>query len=173
MGQPYETEREAREAARHVTAGPPASWPHGSHRLIEDACTAAGVQVGAYDHRIIEWLAGWEPATCAVVAGLIARAAEGGQRLPQLDGWAPVAAQALADAIAYRQARRDPDSVDQAGLYRAFGRHLGVEAARPAGVDSESWTCRGCGGPFIGHRPPGDLCRDCSLGGWPVPGGAR
>jgi hypothetical protein len=35
-----------------------------------------GVQLGAYDRRIIDWLANYEPATCAVVASLIARAAE-------------------------------------------------------------------------------------------------
>jgi hypothetical protein len=35
----------------------------------------AGVHLGAYDHQIITWLAGWERSTCAVVAGLISRAA--------------------------------------------------------------------------------------------------
>lgn len=28
-------------------------------------------------------------------------------------------------------------------------------------IDSESWTCRGCGGPFIGHRPADDTCPSC------------
>lgn len=28
-------------------------------------------------------------------------------------------------------------------------------------VDSETWRCRGCGGSFIGHRTPDDLCNDC------------
>jgi hypothetical protein len=32
-------------------------------------------------------------------------------------------------------------------------------------VDSESWTCRACGGQMIGHRPADDLCRDCAPGG--------
>ncbi len=45
--------------------------------LIINACGAAGVQLGGYDLRIIGWLAGWEPQTCAVVAGLIERAAAG------------------------------------------------------------------------------------------------
>jgi hypothetical protein len=46
-------------------------------RLLEDACAAAGVTLGAYDRGILRWLAGWGPETCAVVAGLITRAAKG------------------------------------------------------------------------------------------------
>jgi hypothetical protein len=34
-------------------------------------------------------------------------------------------------------------------------------------LDSELWTCLGCGGQMIGRRPAGDLCRYCA------PGGAR
>jgi hypothetical protein len=29
----------------------------------------AGVQLGAYDQRILLWLAGYEPSTCAAIAG--------------------------------------------------------------------------------------------------------
>jgi hypothetical protein len=47
--------------------------PHNA-RMLEDACTAAGVELGAYDRRIIAWLAGWEPQTVAVICGLISRA---------------------------------------------------------------------------------------------------
>jgi hypothetical protein len=76
MSGPFETERQAADAARHIYDSPPGTgaWGDGNHRLMEDACTAAGVELGAYDHRILLWLAGWEPATCAVVAGLITRA---------------------------------------------------------------------------------------------------
>jgi hypothetical protein len=76
MSGPYETERQAADATRHIYDSPPGTgaWGDGNHRLMEDACTAAGVQLGAYDHRILVWLAGWEPATCAVIAGLITRA---------------------------------------------------------------------------------------------------
>ena len=42
--------------------------------MLLDACADAGSQVGAYDLRILHWRANYEPATCAVVAGLIARA---------------------------------------------------------------------------------------------------
>jgi hypothetical protein len=75
MTQPYESEREARAAVQHITASSPGSWEDGMRRLLEDACRAAGVQLGAYDHRILLWLAGWEPQMCAVVAGLVTRAA--------------------------------------------------------------------------------------------------
>jgi hypothetical protein len=46
-------------------------------RMITQACDAAGVELGAYDRRIVAWLAGWEPQTCAVVAGMITRAGAG------------------------------------------------------------------------------------------------
>jgi hypothetical protein len=42
--------------------------------MLIDACAAAGVRTGDHDDPIIEWLARWEPATCAVIAGLITRA---------------------------------------------------------------------------------------------------
>jgi hypothetical protein len=79
---PYDTERQAREtpAARAVyeafSADPGAGKmaPH-NLRMLLDAIQDAGVHIGAYDVRILEWLAGYEPATCAVIAGLITRAA--------------------------------------------------------------------------------------------------
>lgn len=43
--------------------------------LLEGACEAAGLTLGGYDRRILRWLAGWEAQICAVVAGLITRAA--------------------------------------------------------------------------------------------------
>jgi hypothetical protein len=78
---PYETERQAANAARHIYDSDPGTgaWGTGNHKLLEDACTAAGVHLGAYDQGILLWLAGWEPSTCAVIAGLIRRA-HGGQR---------------------------------------------------------------------------------------------
>lgn len=42
--------------------------------MITGACEAAGVELGAYDRRIIGWLGNWEPQICAVIAGLITRA---------------------------------------------------------------------------------------------------
>jgi hypothetical protein len=71
---PFDTEREAAAAVQHITSNPTEAWRDGMHRHLEQACAAAGVELGAYDHAILLWLAGWEPATVAVIAGLIARA---------------------------------------------------------------------------------------------------
>jgi hypothetical protein len=71
---PFETEYEARASVQHITGSTPGSWTDGNHRLLEDACRAAGVGLGAWDHRILLWLAGWEPSTVAVIASLIRRA---------------------------------------------------------------------------------------------------
>jgi hypothetical protein len=76
---PYETEAQAREAVRAIYDAAQAPARRGvmaerNHKLLEDACRAARITVGAYDHRILTWLARWEPQTCAVIAGLITRA---------------------------------------------------------------------------------------------------
>jgi hypothetical protein len=74
---PFETEREARAAA-HEVVRPEYGWSilHEPQNLLllERACAAAGVELGAYDRRILDWLAGFEDSMCAVVAGLVARA---------------------------------------------------------------------------------------------------
>lgn len=38
----------------------------------------AGVELGEYDRRIIEWLAGWDSPTVATLASLVVRAREAG-----------------------------------------------------------------------------------------------
>ena len=50
--------------------------PH-NRRMLAEACEAAGVELGAYDAKILDWLSQWEPQTCAVIAGLIGRAHSG------------------------------------------------------------------------------------------------
>jgi hypothetical protein len=86
---PLETERQAMElpAVRAVyeafDADPGAGkmTPHNFLMLVR-ACEAAGVDLGSpssYDRRILAWLAGWEPETCAVVASLITRARAAGK----------------------------------------------------------------------------------------------
>jgi len=67
-------------AVAHITSSPPGSWRDGSLRLLEGACRTAGVHLGAYDEGVLVWLAGGEPWTAAVIAGLIARAYEAGRR---------------------------------------------------------------------------------------------
>jgi len=75
---PFETEREARAAA-HEVVRPEYGWSilHETQNLLllERACAAAGVELGAYDRRILDWRSGFEDSMCAVVAGLVARAA--------------------------------------------------------------------------------------------------
>ena len=81
--QPVETEEQARllPAVRAVYAafdadpGTGKMAPH-SHRLLCEALTAAGVELGGYDHRIAEWLSTWEPQTVAVIAGWVQRASQ-------------------------------------------------------------------------------------------------
>lgn len=80
---PFDTEGQARDlpAVRAVYAafdrdhGTGKMAPH-SYLMLISACEAAGVEMGAYDKRILAWLAGYEPQTCAVICGLISRAAE-------------------------------------------------------------------------------------------------
>jgi hypothetical protein len=43
---------------------------------LRDTLTAAGVELGTYDMRIVNWLAGWEWGTLAVIASWVARAAQ-------------------------------------------------------------------------------------------------
>lgn len=107
---PFETEVETRElpavqavyAAFDRDPGAGRMEPH-IHQMLADACSAAGVQLGAYDRRILAWLAGWEPQTCAVVAGLISRANLAGVVFTA--GQEATVAQALADAETYRRDR--------------------------------------------------------------------
>jgi hypothetical protein len=81
---PFETEQDVRELpavraiydAMHASRRPPHHRSIGderNHRLLCEKLTAAGVELGAYDHQIVAWLAGWEPQTCAVVAGWVTR----------------------------------------------------------------------------------------------------
>jgi hypothetical protein len=75
---PYENDRQAAATVREAYAAGPLA-PRGTMaRFNRDrltaACAAAGVELGAYDRRIVEWLAGWEPETVAVVVGLVVRA---------------------------------------------------------------------------------------------------
>jgi hypothetical protein len=80
---PFETVDAARmtPAARAIYDTMRASHERGAAdamctALIVSACDAAGVELGAYDERILAWMGNWEPQTCQVIAGLITRASE-------------------------------------------------------------------------------------------------
>lgn len=85
MSGPFETAREARELpavqaiyrAFDADPGIGRMAPH-SLRMLNETCAAAGIGLGAFDRRVLTWLAGWEPETCAVVAGLISRVHDAG-----------------------------------------------------------------------------------------------
>ena len=75
MTGPYEIDRRLRElpAVRAIYDAMRASYRRGvmdelGYRLLDEACEAASVKVGADDHRILIWLGGFEPEMCAVVA---------------------------------------------------------------------------------------------------------
>ena len=114
MNGPYETQREALDLpavqavyeAFRADPGVGRMAPH-SLRMLEEACAAAGVGLGAYDRRVLAWLAGWEPQVCAVIAGLISRAHDAGAT-PQADRLT-----ALAD---WMEQRLDDEDYDQALL---------------------------------------------------------
>jgi hypothetical protein len=79
---PFSTEAEAQAAALALGGPPEPGWSILSEgqrlRMLTAACEAAGVELGDFDARVLSWLAGWEDGMCAVVAGLITRAAAGG-----------------------------------------------------------------------------------------------
>ena len=78
---PFETERQARMAALAATEPDEDSLltAAGNRKLLGRALQAAGVAMGRYDDRILEWFARWEPSTCAVAAGWVTRACTAGQ----------------------------------------------------------------------------------------------
>ena len=80
---PFETEDQVRALvevravydAAHVSNRPGVMTEMNTAMLL-GACEGAGVDLGAYDQRILSWFAQWEPQTVAVVADIIRRAAE-------------------------------------------------------------------------------------------------
>jgi hypothetical protein len=76
---PFETEQDATRHPAVQEIYESANLADAQHRLLEEACTAAGVELGHYDHRVILWLANYEPQMCAVVAALITRAYQAGK----------------------------------------------------------------------------------------------
>jgi hypothetical protein len=56
-----------------VEAPPPGFVPQAEQARIL-AGVLAGIELGAWDQRIVEWLAGWDTCTALTVASLIARA---------------------------------------------------------------------------------------------------
>jgi hypothetical protein len=127
---PFETEREAAAAVRHIhdaaTPGRPGALTEGNVRLLEDTLHAAGVDLGKWDARILDWLAGWEPSTCAVVAGWVARAHR--PELEEARGALLSAYEAPAVTLDHGQAATAADALEVAAEYRRYRASLTCEA---------------------------------------------
>jgi hypothetical protein len=85
---PFDAEQDARRAAHAVIApdgGRSILSPDQNELLILRALREARVETGAYDRRIARWLAGWEDATCAAVAGWVTRASARPPRTVTID----------------------------------------------------------------------------------------
>ena len=79
---PYATNAEAMVDARPVYDAYRATYERGlmdrtNAERLAVALATARVELGAYDERIMVWLAGWEPEVVQVVIGWIERAAAG------------------------------------------------------------------------------------------------
>ena len=144
---PFGTEREARVAALADTGPGDATLSAANRRMLDEACSAARVPLGAYDRRILAWLASWEPSTCAVITGLIARsydagAARAGASVTLTAEQLATVLDALADAEEYRRkeaaqwcadcesspaeaCEQHLDDLDAASAYEALGAELG------------------------------------------------
>ena len=154
---PFETEREVRElpAVRAVYAafdrdpGAGKMAPH-SYLMLVKACEAAGIDLGgasSYDRRTLAWLAGWEPTTCAVIAGLITRAYEAGRAAAAEDT-------RHLDAIRGLLARFDWEHDDRQLALEAIERIADGDEDQAVELDGLEPYCAGCGadvGIFIGH----------------------
>jgi hypothetical protein len=80
---PFETEADARNTPEvqaiyaEWRADPGQRTDAAAARMITEAADAVGIELGGFDRRIIAWVAGFEPTTVAVFAGLITQAAAG------------------------------------------------------------------------------------------------
>ena len=86
---PFETEAQARQnaAVQEIHAAFRADPGVGkmaplSLALLVDACVMSGVELGAFDRRVLAWLSNWEAETAVVVAGIITRAHAAGRTRP-------------------------------------------------------------------------------------------
>jgi hypothetical protein len=134
---PYDTEAQTRIVTRPVyeafraDPGRDKMTP-ANHRLLCEALSAAAVELGAYDHRIVLWLAGWEPSAGAVICGLITRASQPAER----EGGKLAAIRGVLDAFDWERDDRQYalERIEQiaAGSRTASGIEPGGSAITPA-----------------------------------------
>jgi hypothetical protein len=75
---PFRTEADTRPVTRPIYEAAD-GLKAGNLRLLKETIADAHVETGEFDDRTLDWLAGWEPFTVAVIAGLIDRAYEAGR----------------------------------------------------------------------------------------------
>ena len=79
---PYDTDSDAMRDTAHVHQAYRVAYERGlmdriNEGLLFAALCGAGVELGAYDRRIVGWLADWEPHVVQVIIGWIERAHAG------------------------------------------------------------------------------------------------
>ncbi|MCX3059577.1 hypothetical protein [Streptomyces beihaiensis] len=108
--------------------------------ILRDTLTAAGIELGAYERQIIDWLSHWEWATIAVIASWVARAAASHEPTP------PVALPDRFDATPAEVDRhlRQILSEDTYRRYQQDSAHAAAAArgaeARPVDDDASAHT---------------------------------
>lgn len=79
---------------------------------LHDVLGRAGVQLGAYDRRITEWLSGWEWSTVATITGWVQRAATTPVTPPADDAAEERTTDAIREVLESYLDQVDPEDVD-------------------------------------------------------------
>jgi hypothetical protein len=143
MTGPFDSWLDAEHASLWETRGRDTGMTMTAANTADLAAELSGVELGAYDQKIIAWLAGYEPATIAVICGLIRRARAAGEQRQADILDSEVIGQVFADAICFR----DPQGIcpdcdehpaglcedhaadlDRTDAYIALAGQLGIEA---------------------------------------------
>lgn len=85
--------------------------------MLLSACEKAGVTLGAYDRRILVWLAGFEPQAATAVAGIVIRAAvrSPGEVAFDLDDDYAITYFCLAESLQAWGARQGQQAIEEGG----------------------------------------------------------
>lgn len=118
-----------------VPTGPvetaPRGFVHDAQQLEElhTVLERAGVQLGAYDRRITEWLSGWEWSTVATITGWVQRAATTPVAPPADDAAEERTTDAIREVLESYLDQVDPEDVDTDVLAENIAMHLARRTA--------------------------------------------
>ena len=163
MNGPYETSREAYDAARVLReavadadpgAGPMtraviAARSTARTQYVRGVLEVCGVELGAYDRRIAEWVAGWDLETIQAITGWIERAYAAGRTTAHEESAGPAAGAGPLEGVACGRCGVPFDPADTAFDGRARYR--------------DTLFCRGCIDQC--HEAGADHCCIICLGG--------